>query len=49
VGGDERRPGVRRYLGPPLTFEQASAWVLNFKDDLDRHGFGFWALEATGP
>src|SRR5262245_30747563 len=43
-------PEVRRYLGPLLTFEQASAWVLNYQDDLDRHGHGFWALEvrATG-
>ena len=39
-------PEVRRYLGPVLTFEQASAWVLNFQDDLDRYGFGFWALEV---
>jgi RimJ/RimL family protein N-acetyltransferase len=39
-------PEVRRYLGPLLTFEQASAWVLNFQDDLDRYGFGFWALEV---
>jgi RimJ/RimL family protein N-acetyltransferase len=39
-------PEVRRYLGPLLTFEQAAAWVLNFQDDLDRHGFGFWALEV---
>ncbi|HEY7144860.1 MAG TPA: GNAT family N-acetyltransferase [Streptosporangiaceae bacterium] len=39
-------PEVRRYLGPPLTFEQAAAWVLTFQDDLDRYGFGFWALEA---
>jgi RimJ/RimL family protein N-acetyltransferase len=39
-------PEVRRYLGPPLTFEQASAWVLTFQDDLDRYGFGFWALEV---
>ena len=38
-------PEVRRYLGPLLTFEQASAWVLSFQDDLDRYGFGFWALE----
>lgn len=38
-------PEVRRYLGPLLTFEQAEAWALNFQDDLDRHGFGFWALE----
>jgi RimJ/RimL family protein N-acetyltransferase len=39
-------PEVRRHLGRLLTFEQASAWVLNFQDDLDRHGFGFWALEV---
>jgi RimJ/RimL family protein N-acetyltransferase len=39
-------PEVRRYLGPLLTFEQASAWVLNLRDDLDRYGFGFWALEV---
>ncbi len=37
---------VRQYLGPPLTFEQAAAWVLNFQDDLDRDGFGYWALEV---
>jgi RimJ/RimL family protein N-acetyltransferase len=41
-------PEVRRYLGPLLTFEQASAWVLNFQDELDRYGFGFWALEVRG-
>jgi RimJ/RimL family protein N-acetyltransferase len=39
-------PEVRRYLGPLLTFGQASAWVLSFQDDLDRYGFGFWALEV---
>jgi RimJ/RimL family protein N-acetyltransferase len=39
-------PQVRRYLGQLLTFEQASAWVLNFQDDLDRYGFGLWALEV---
>ena len=39
-------PEVRQYLGPLLTFEQASAWVLDFQDDLDRYGFGFWALEV---
>ncbi len=37
---------VRQYLGPQLTFEQAEAWVLTFQDDLDRHGFGFWAVEV---
>ena len=40
-------PEVRRCLGPLLTFEQASAWVLNFQDELDRYGFGFWALEVS--
>ena len=39
-------PDVRRYLGPLLTFEQAAASVLNFQDDLNRYGFGFWALEV---
>jgi RimJ/RimL family protein N-acetyltransferase len=39
-------PEVRQYLGPLLTFEQASAWVLNYQDDLDRFGFGLWAVEV---
>src|SRR5581483_449891 len=39
-------PEVRRYLGPLLTAGQAEAWVLNFQDDLDRRGFGYWALEV---
>ena len=39
-------PEVRRYVGPLLTPGQAEAWMLNFQDDLDRHGFGFWALEV---
>jgi RimJ/RimL family protein N-acetyltransferase len=38
-------PEVRRYVGPLLTFEQSAAWVLNYQDDLDRYGFGFWAVE----
>jgi hypothetical protein len=29
-------PEVRKYLGLLLTVEQASAWVRNFQDDLDR-------------
>jgi RimJ/RimL family protein N-acetyltransferase len=39
-------PEVRQFLGPVLTFEQSLAWVLNFQDDLDRNGFGFWAVEV---
>jgi RimJ/RimL family protein N-acetyltransferase len=39
-------PEVRKYLGPLLTAEQAAAWVLNLQDDLDRYGFGFWALQV---
>ena len=38
-------PEVRRYVGPLLTLEQAGAWALNYQDDLDRYGFGFWAVE----
>ena len=38
-------PEVRRYVGPLLTFGQAAAWALNYQDDLDRYGFGFWAVE----
>jgi RimJ/RimL family protein N-acetyltransferase len=37
---------IRKYLGPLLTFEQASAWLLSFQDDLARYGFGFWAVEV---
>src|SRR6266581_250513 len=39
-------PEVRRYLGPLLTSGQAEAWVLNYQDDLDRYGFGYWAMEV---
>ncbi len=39
-------PEVRRYLGPPLTYGQSCAWVLDFQDHLDRYGFGFWALQV---
>jgi RimJ/RimL family protein N-acetyltransferase len=39
-------PEVRQYVGPLLNFEQASAWALTFQDDLDRCGFGFWAVEV---
>src|SRR6185437_6978219 len=39
-------PEVRQFLGPLLTTEQSSAWALNYQDELDRHGFGFWAVEV---
>jgi len=39
-------PAVREHLGPPLTAEQAGASALNFQDDLDRYGYGFWAVEV---
>ncbi|MFC4016997.1 GNAT family N-acetyltransferase [Micromonospora sp. GCM10011542] len=43
-------PEVRAYLGPLLTPDQAAASVRSFQDDLDRNGYGFWAMEvrATG-
>ena len=39
-------PEVRRFLGPLQTTEQSAAWALSFQDDLERQGFGFWALEV---
>ncbi|MEV1286637.1 GNAT family N-acetyltransferase [Micromonospora sp. NPDC049679] len=39
-------PEVREHLGAPLTAEQAAASVRCFQDDLDRVGFGFWAVEV---
>jgi RimJ/RimL family protein N-acetyltransferase len=39
-------PEVREHLGPPLTAEDAAASVRSFQDDLDRNGFGFWAVEV---
>jgi len=37
---------VREYLGPLLSIEEATASVRSFQDDLDRKGFGFWAVEV---
>jgi RimJ/RimL family protein N-acetyltransferase len=39
-------PAVREYLGPLLTAEQAAASVRSFQADLDRNGFGLWAVEV---
>jgi RimJ/RimL family protein N-acetyltransferase len=39
-------PEVREHLGPPLSAEDAAASVGAFQDDLDRNGFGFWAVEV---
>jgi RimJ/RimL family protein N-acetyltransferase len=39
-------PEVREHLGPPLTAEQSAASVRGFQDDLDRNGFGLWAVEV---
>jgi RimJ/RimL family protein N-acetyltransferase len=39
-------PEVRAHLGPLLTPAQATASVRSFQDDLDRNGFGFWAVEV---
>ncbi|WP_329106250.1 GNAT family N-acetyltransferase [Micromonospora sp. NBC_01699] len=43
-------PEVREHLGPVLDAHQAAASVESFQHDLDRNGFGFWAVEirATG-
>jgi RimJ/RimL family protein N-acetyltransferase len=39
-------PEVREHLGPPLTADHAMASVRSFQHDLDRNGFGFWAVEV---
>jgi len=39
-------PEVREHLGPTLTAEQSGDSVRSFQDDLDRNGFGFWAVEV---
>lgn len=39
-------PAVREYLGSLLTVEQAAASMEHFQNDLDHHGFGFWAVEV---
>ncbi|MEV0810061.1 GNAT family N-acetyltransferase [Micromonospora sp. NPDC050200] len=39
-------PQVREFLGPLLTAEQSAASVRYFQDDLDRKGYGFWAVEV---
>jgi RimJ/RimL family protein N-acetyltransferase len=43
-------PEVREHLGDLLTREQSDASVERFKADLDRRGYGWWAVEvrATG-
>ncbi|SIQ57330.1 GNAT family N-acetyltransferase [Micromonospora avicenniae] len=39
-------PEVREHLGPLLTPEQAAGSMRSFQEDLDRNGFGFWAVEV---
>ncbi|MEU5310621.1 GNAT family N-acetyltransferase [Streptomyces sp. NPDC021562] len=43
-------PEVREHLGDVLTREQSDASVARFRADLDRRGYGWWAVEvrATG-
>ncbi|MET8699556.1 GNAT family N-acetyltransferase [Kitasatospora sp. NPDC058032] len=43
-------PEVREHLGEILTREQSDASVARFEADLDRRGYGWWAVEvrATG-
>lgn len=39
-------PLVREHLGPVLDLEQSTASVRHFQQDLDRKGYGFWAVEV---
>jgi RimJ/RimL family protein N-acetyltransferase len=39
-------PAVREHLGPLLTRDEAAASMRLFQQDLDRKGYGFWAVEV---
>ncbi|MGW4464542.1 GNAT family N-acetyltransferase [Micromonospora sp. NPDC004704] len=39
-------PEVREHLGPVLTAHEAAASIESFQHDLDRNGFGFWAVQV---
>ncbi|MFR9756425.1 GNAT family N-acetyltransferase [Streptomyces sp. TR06-5] len=39
-------PEVREHLGAPLPREQSDAAVARFRADLDRRGWGWWAVEV---
>jgi RimJ/RimL family protein N-acetyltransferase len=39
-------PQLREHLGPLLSAEDSAVSVRTFQDDLDHHGFGFWAVEV---
>ncbi|MFI7597992.1 GNAT family N-acetyltransferase [Actinoplanes sp. NPDC049681] len=43
-------PAVREYFPAALTYEQSAGSIEAFRADLDRRGWGWWALElaATG-
>ena len=40
-------PEVREHLGELLTAEQSAASVASFQADLDRRGWGWWAVEVA--
>jgi RimJ/RimL family protein N-acetyltransferase len=41
-------PAVREHLGPVLTADESAGSIAHFQADLDRNGFGFWAVEVRG-
>jgi len=41
-------PQVMRYFHLTRTRAQSDAWVERAQAHIDRHGFGIWAVEATG-
>src|SRR5687767_1662055 len=42
---DER---VMEFFAKPLSREESDAMVERIRQHFDRHGFGFWAVEAVG-
>jgi ribosomal-protein-alanine N-acetyltransferase len=41
-------PAVRRWFPGTLTRAESNANAARLQAHIDRHGFGFWAVEATG-
>jgi RimJ/RimL family protein N-acetyltransferase len=40
-------PRVREFFVNTLTFDESARQMRNFSDDIERQGFGLWAVEVT--
>ena len=41
-------PEARRWLGPPITRDEAMKMIERVNDHQRKHGFGFWLIERAG-